>query len=129
MKAIKTFTLEKGSYTPAVLLDAEKNLIQLSGKTYPENTFEFYGPILDWIEAYLLTKPAKTLVNFDLSYINSSSIKSVHHILHILNQAKDETISYEINWIFDEEDDITEETGEDFIVDFQDLNINLVTKN
>jgi hypothetical protein len=33
-----------------------------------------------------------------------------------------------INWIYDKENESIEEAGEDFIEDFENLNINLVTK-
>mgnify|MGYP006450346123 CR=1 FL=1 len=33
-----------------------------------------------------------------------------------------------INWIYDEENESAEEAGEDFIEDFEDLKIELVTK-
>jgi hypothetical protein len=34
----------------------------------------------------------------------------------------------EINWIYDKENESAEEAGEDFIEDFEALNINLVAK-
>jgi SiaC family regulatory phosphoprotein len=39
-----------------------------------------------------------------------------------------ESNSIEINWIYDEENESAGEAGEDFIEDFEDLNIKLVHK-
>jgi len=117
--------IEATKYTPEINLDTN-GTISLVGKSYPENTFEFYAQMMEWVEKYFEEKPA-TVVNIEIIYFNSSSSKLFFDFFDLLEEnASDNTI--EINWIYDEENESAEEAGEDFIEDFEELNIKLVTK-
>ena len=72
---MENLNLEATKYTPEINLDA-KGIVSLSGKSYPENTFEFYMPMMEWLERYFETSPAeKTVVNMEIIYFNSGSSK------------------------------------------------------
>jgi len=119
--------LEATKYTPDITLDP-KGEITLVGKSYPENTFEFYAPMMQWLEDYFANEPAeKTVVNMEIIYFNSSSSKLFFDFFDLLEENSEEH-DIEINWIYDEENESAEEAGEDFIEDFEDLNIKLVVK-
>ena len=36
--------------TPNVILDAENGMMQISGRSLPEDVAAFYEPILDWFD-------------------------------------------------------------------------------
>jgi hypothetical protein len=115
-------------YTPEINLDAEKGIIEIKGKSYPENTFEFYAPVMEWIEEYLeCCAKDKITVNMEIIYFNSSSSKLFFDLFDLLDEVKDR-YDITVNWIYDEENESAEEAGEDFIEDFEGLNINLVKK-
>ncbi|PHR72293.1 MAG: hypothetical protein COA66_06140 [Arcobacter sp.] len=120
--------IEKTKYTPEIRLNAQKGEINFTGKSYPENTFEFYKPILTWIEEYLAKNiQNKTVINMEIIYFNSSSSKLFFDFFDIIDDAsKNHDII--INWIYDEENDSALEAGEDFIEDFENLNFNLLKK-
>lgn len=124
---MENLKLEATKYTPEINLDTN-GTISLSGKSYPENTFEFYAPMMKWMEDYFEGSPASTTtINMEIIYFNSSSSKLFFDFFDLLEEnSGDNTI--EINWIYDEENESAEEAGEDFIEDFEDLNIKLVTK-
>jgi len=124
---MENLRLEATKYTPEVILDIN-GTISLVGKSYPENTFEFYAPMMEWLEKYFEEAPAPTtVVNMEIIYFNSSSSKLFFDFFDLLEEnAKKNKI--EINWIYDEENESAEEAGEDFIEDFEDLDIKLVTK-
>ena len=118
---------EATKYTPEINLDT-KGVFSLVGKSYPENTFEFYAPMMQWLEDYFENSPADvTVVNMEIIYFNSSSSKLFFDFFDLLEENSD-THKIEINWIYDEENESAEEAGEDFIEDFENLNIKLVTK-
>jgi len=123
---MENLTIEETKYTPKIELDT-KGTISLVGKSYPENTFEFYEPMMTWIEEYFKTDTGKTTVNIEITYFNSSSSKLFFDFFDLLDENKDEH-NIVINWIYDEENESAEEAGEDFIEDFEDLNIELVKK-
>jgi hypothetical protein len=38
--------LEATKYTPEISLDAAAGIVSLKGKSYPENTLDFYEPVV-----------------------------------------------------------------------------------
>ncbi len=119
----------KTKNTPEILLDPESGLIELSGKSYPENTFEIYEPVMNWLKEYFDGNAKdKTIVNIAIDYFNSSSSKNLYDFFDLLNNAVFADNQIEVNWIYDEEDESSEEDGEDFRDEFEALQINLVTK-
>ena len=120
--------IEATKYTPEINLDAEKGLIQIKGKSYPENTFEFYAPLMKWVEEYFeCCAKEETIVEMEIIYFNSSSSKLFFDFFDILDEKKDEH-NIIIKWIYDEENENAEEAGADFIEDFEDLDIRLIMK-
>ena len=125
---MQNLVIEETKYTPKIVLDAESGVIELRGKSYPENTFEFYKPMMEWLEEYFDSNAKeKTVVNMEIIYFNSSSSKLFFDFFDLLDEAKDEH-DIEVNWIYDEENESALEAGEDFIEDFEELTINLVKK-
>ena len=124
---MENLKLEATKYTPEINLDA-RGTISLVGKSYPENTFEFYAPMMKWLEEYFEGSTADTtIINMEIIYFNSSSSKLFFDFFDLLEENSSDN-KIEINWIYDEENESAEEAGEDFIEDFEDLNIKLVTK-
>ena len=124
---MKNLKFEATKYTPYISLDAN-GTISLVGKSYPENTFEFYAPMMKWLEEYFETSVTDTtVVNMEIIYFNSSSSKLFFDFFDLLEENSSDN-KIEINWIYDEENESAEEAGEDFIEDFEDLNIKLVSK-
>lgn len=120
--------IEATQYTPEINLDAENGIISMVGKSYPENTFDFYKPMMDWLENYFdgHARP-KTVLNMEIIYFNSSSSKLFFDLFDVLDESK-HNHEIEINWIYDEENESALEAGEDFVDDFEHLKINLVVK-
>jgi len=126
---MENLKIEATQYTPEIDFNSQSSVLSIVGKSYPENTFEYYKPIVNWIEEYLKTINDELLrVNLDLEYLNSSSLKAYFDLFDLLEIAHDEGKNIQIKWIYDEENDISEETGEDFIADFKSLDIELVIK-
>jgi len=125
---VENLTIEATQYTPEIKLDASNGSISLVGKSYPENTFEFYKPMMEWLEEYFNgNAKEKTILNMEIIYFNSSSSKLFFDLFDVLDEAKDSQ-NIEVNWIYDEDNESALEAGEDFVDDFEDLTINLVVK-
>ena len=124
---MENLTIEATKYTPQIELNINGS-ISLVGKSYPENTFEFYTPVMNWVEEYFENSPKeKTIVNMEIIYFNSSSSKLFFDFFDLLEEESTSN-NIEINWIYDEDNESALEAGEDFIEDFENLKINLVTK-
>lgn len=121
--------IEKTQYTPEVKSDLEACVLNIAGKSYPENTFEFYKPINAWIKTFIATHKDKELTfNFEIIYFNSSSSKALFDLFDSLEESVKNGLQIIVNWIYDEDNESMEEAGEDFIDDFEVLQINLVKK-
>lgn len=126
---MENLIIEETKYTPSIKLDASKGVFELIGKSYPENTFEFYKPMMEWVETYFDGNECeKTVVNLEIIYFNSSSSKLFFDFFDLLEEAHNNGKKIEINWIYDEDNESAQEAGEDFKEDFEELNFNLVEK-
>ena len=126
---MENLTIEMTKYTPLIDLDAQKGTISMNGKSYPENTFDFYKPVMDWVEMYFEENAQeKTTINMEIIYFNSSSSKLFFDFFDLVEEAS-EANTIEINWIYDAENESALEAGEDFKEDFESLSFNLVVKS
>ena len=126
---MENLNIDETKYTPLINLDAQKGVFELVGKSYPENTFEFYKPMMDWTEEYFNgNEQEKTIANLEIIYFNSSSSKLFFDFFDLLEEAQNNGKAIEVNWIYDGENESALEAGEDFKEDFEELNFTLVQK-
>lgn len=100
--------------TPSVKFDPEKGVIEIKGRSIPENSIEFYKPLVDWLEFYAKDPLKKTLVNVQLEYFNTSSSKCILDVfkkLEAIHKANNDVV---INWYYEEDDEDMLEAGEDY---------------
>ena len=108
MESIK---LEGTPKTPTVEFSAENGVLLLKGRSIPENSIEFYKPLINWIEDYSASAPSETVLNVQLEYFNTSSSKCLLDIFKRLERAGD---AVTINWYYEEDDEDMLEAGEDY---------------
>jgi hypothetical protein len=111
---MESITREGTPKTPSILFDAEKGLVDIRGRSIPENSTEFFKPLVEWLDRYS-ENPAKiTTVNIHLEYFNTSSSKCILDLfkkLETIYKAKKEVI---VNWYYEEDDEDMLEAGEDY---------------
>ncbi len=121
--------IKETKYTPYINLDFEKNLIEIKGMSYPENTYDLYKPMLDWVEEFFNQKDyAEIIIDIDIIYFNSSSLKLYFDFFDILEEAQNKNFKVKVNWFYDEDNEGALEAGEDFKEDFEALNFILNKK-
>jgi len=105
------FIIEETRTTPFIQVD--KGDIIIKGRSIPEDAFEFYEPVVDACKDYV-EKPAKhTVINIHLDYVNSGSKKYLTNILTVLEKSYLEGNGYEVNWIYDIDDEAMMDLGHD----------------
>ena len=100
--------------TPTVNFDAATGKIEIKGRSIPENSIEFYKPLVDWLEAYGAAAQANTVVNIQLEYFNTSSSKCILDIFKKLENIAKAGSEVIINWYYEEDDEDMLEAGEDY---------------
>ena len=111
--------------TPEIKFSISDKTLIISGESYPEDVSSFYGELIQICES-LSSSDLDTLnVTVSLIYMNSSSVKAFYRIFEGLDKAKKDGKSITLTWECQDDDDIIEELGEDFIDRFPDLNIEI----
>ena len=100
--------------TPTVNFYIESGLLELIGRSIPENSIEFYKPVLEGLDQYSGSPKEKTKVNIKLQYFNTSSSKCILDVLKKLEGIHKSGSEVIINWHFEEDDEDMEEAGEDY---------------
>ncbi len=127
--SMKKLYVEPTKCSPEIKFDPDLQVLEIKGKSYPENTFEFYAPVMKWLEDYIASSPSgKTVLNMEIIYFNSSSSKFFFDFFDVIEEAADSGFQVEINWIYDPDNENALEAGEDFMEDFRDLDFRLVEK-
>lgn len=104
--------LEKSKITPQINFNKEEGILEILGRSIPENSVGFYEPILSALIRYVETPAAKTTVTIQLDYFNTSSSKSILEILKKIELIAKKGFEVEVNWLFDEDDEDMIEAGE-----------------
>lgn len=97
--------------TPYVCI--EPGIITVKGRSIPEDTFEFYNPVLIAIQEYFNSTELKTVMHFHLEYINSGSKKFITNILAVCNESYQKGRSIMVQWHYDFDDESMQELGND----------------
>ena len=107
------FYLEATPKTPRLYFSRETGEFEISGRSIPENSIEFYKPIINWLDNYIDDPNHRTLLVIKLEYFNTSSSKCLVEILRRLEGLKNQSF-VSVNWCYEEEDEDMKESGEDF---------------
>ena len=111
---MNTIKMKPTDDTPSVILDAENNIFQISGRSMPEDVNTFYEPVLAWIDEYMEYPNEKTAFIFHLSYFNTASSKLLLDIMLRLEELNEHGQKVSIVWNYDPDDEDMQEAGEEF---------------
>ena len=121
--------IKKTEYTPDIEMDAEKQVINIEGDSFPENTYDFYKPVTKWMEEYFsLSLKNLTTITMEINYFNSSSSQLFFDFFDILEAAVRDGQKIEVNWVYTPKNESALEAGQDFAEEFESININMVEK-
>ena len=109
-----TLSIEGTPKTPTVRFDASKGIIEIKGRSIPENSIEFYRVLVNWLEEYAKEAKEQTQVNIQLEYFNTSSSKCILDVFKKLEAIQRSTEGVTINWFYDEDDEDMLEAGQDY---------------
>lgn len=118
--------IEATNSSPRVVFDEERYVLEITGESYPENSFEFFAPVFAWLRDELPTLGELT-VRVHVRYMNSSSTKCVLDILDILGEQAQSGLSILVKWYYDDGNDraleLAEEFKEDMTIPFEIISI------
>ncbi len=93
--------------------DAGTGVLSISGESYPENSFDFFAPVLQWLSMSLASLPGMK-VEVSVSYMNSSSIKCMLDIFDALGDAHAAGKKVEVVWNYETDNPRALDLAEEF---------------
>lgn len=111
---MEKLTIEGTPKTPTIKFDPETGKLLIQGRSIPENSIEFYKPLVDLLEEYTSTPKESTKVDIVLEYFNTSSSKCILDVFKKLEKIKSNGSEVVINWHYEEDDEDMLEAGEDY---------------
>lgn len=106
--------IESTQKTPYISFDQATGVLEIKGRSIPENSIEFYKPLVDWLEEYSQGPSDKTDVKVHLEYFNTSSSKCILDVFKKLESIHKTNNGVSINWYYEEDDEDMLEAGEDY---------------
>ena len=103
--------------SPEIRFAPAEQVLSIRGESYPENSFAFYQPVFEAVEAYLRDSDAPLTLDLAVSYLNTSSIKCVIDLLERLDQAHRAGRKVVVEWHYDAENERAHEMAEEFMED------------
>ncbi len=111
---MEPISIKGSAKTPTVTFDSETGKLEIKGRSIPENSIEFYKPLVDWLDEYAKFSKPYTEVNIQLEYFNTSSSKCILDVFKKLEAVNKGDNKVEINWYYEEDDEDMLEAGEDY---------------
>jgi hypothetical protein len=102
---------EGSAKTPIVEFSSNGELL-LKGRSIPENSIEFYKPLIEWLESYSESPNSTTVLSVQLEYFNTSSSKCILDVFKKLESVSGSEIT--VKWHYEEDDEDMLEAGEDY---------------
>lgn len=115
MSEIEDLILKASTKTPEINFKGESGQLELSGRSIPEISFEFYQPVIDWVDAYGKNPQEETMVHAKFEYFNTSSSKQILDVfkklenIHLNGKSR-----VKVKWFVSEEDEAMQEAGEEY---------------
>ena len=103
MAELSSLYIKGTSKTPQI--DFKPGMLQVSGRSIPEDAVEFFQPVIGWLEEYLKNPEPLTRLNLRMEYINSGSNRFIFNLIKMLDDAYLKGHSVLVNWYYEEDDD------------------------
>jgi len=111
---MESIVIEGTPKTPTVNFDSASGVLHLRGRSIPENSIEFYKPLVEWLDEYAGKPQSKTAVNIQLEYFNTSSSKCLLDLFKKLESMHKNGNDILVKWYYEEDDEDMLEAGEDY---------------
>lgn len=106
--------IQSTATTPRIDFNPETGEFEISGKSLPENSYDFFQPLHDFVEKYSVQPAPQTHLIFKLEYFNTSSTSHFLKLMKRLERVSEKGSNASVTWYYDSDDDDMRDAGEDF---------------
>lgn len=111
--------------TPSIYFNPKIKVLDIRGKSIPENPLTFYNHIQESLNEYRSTSHRDITVSLALKYFNTSSSKCIYMLFKKLDHMRESGEKVIINWYYESSNQDMLETGED-LMSFFNLEFNII---
>jgi hypothetical protein len=105
--------VEGSNDKPCVEFCQSTGVLNISGRSLPEDAFTFYKPIIEWLGNYANSPASETSLIVNLEYFNTASAKQIFKIISIVNEISKKSKA-EVKWHYDADDKDMLNSGQRF---------------
>lgn len=124
MSNVNILNIHSSEDTPEVHFNIDAGEFLIKGRSLPENAFNFYSPIIEFVKSHKLAKGIRNILTIHLDYFNSSSGRFLFELLTILENSEYSKESLVIKWVVEADDELMIEKGEE-LQSMLDLNFEI----
>ena len=118
--------IEPTRVTPLINFDPDAGLLEIKGRSSPENSVQFYQNLIEALTNYANEDDSAGLTaNIAFEYFNTSSSKCLFDVFKKMTKIEEAGKDLVINWFYEEDDEDMMEAGEDYS-DLLDLGFNFL---
>ena len=103
------------SDTPFINFNEKTCVLEIIGRSFPENAKEFYKPVLTWVKKLKLEANNQYTCKINLEYFNTASSKFLLELFQTFYTLQTKySVPVTVEWIYENEDKDMKEAGEEF---------------
>ena len=111
---MERYSIESTASTPSINFDLANGVLEIKGRSIPENSIEFYLPLFSALDHYVCNARSVINVTIQLEYYNSSSSACILNVLKKLETINKGGCKVTVNWLYEEEDEDTLNAGKNY---------------
>ena len=115
----------KTTKTPEISVDESNETIDINGRSYPEDLDAFWSPHVDQLNSVVKNWSAPK-ITFNLTYHNSGTTRIIINLIREWENLASAGTRVSVDWVFDPEDEQTEEQGNDYSDFCKDVSFKLI---
>jgi len=106
--------IKPGLDSPGLIMNPNSNIFKITGMSFIENAIEFYQPVLEWLDDYLIAPNPETKLVINLKYFNTTSSQAILNILEKLRKIHENGKNVLISWHYQIDDKEMEKAGKEY---------------
>ena len=111
---METISIQGTNKTPTVDFNSERGLLEIKGRSNPEDSKIFYRPLINWVDDYVSHPPDKTTVIIQLEHFNTISSKSLLDLFKRLKTIVNSQKEVKVDWYYEKDDEDLLDAGKNY---------------
>lgn len=85
--------------TPEINFDSASGKLFIGGRSYSSDAFDFYKPVNEWLNKYILSPKENTSLEVNVDYFHSVSVKYLTSIVKKMAQLQEAGKTVQVLWL------------------------------